>query len=220
MDGEQQNPVEPAEHHEHHEQAQPEPEKPAQKKPWHGSPIKRFKGWYGSHKLWTIPLTIFLLIAVITLVPWTRYKVYGLFVKHDFTVQVLDSETNTPVSGADVSMQLKTVETDGSGKAILRDMKIGPHSMLIHKAYYKDDMRDATVPLIKQKNPLVIKLMATGRQAKVTVTNTITKALLANVTIKAAGATFKTGKDGTATVVVPVGASSPQFVVTPPAAVI
>src|SRR5581483_2198666 len=156
----------------------------------------RLKRWYLTHKKWSIPATILVVFLILGGIPFTRYKLAGLALKNSFSVQVLDSETNTPVSGADVSMALKTVQTDSNGKAVIPNLKVGNHSMLVHKKYYSDDMTSGLVPLLKQKNPRIIKLHATGRQVKIQVQNLVTKTPLPNVEIQVAGINAKTDKDG------------------------
>ena len=172
------------------------------------SKFSRFKHWYGEHKKWTILLTVLLLVVLVILIPWTRYKVFGLFVSQDYSIQVMDSETNTPVSGADVSMDLKTVKTDSNGKAIIKEVSVGPHSLLVHKKYYSDVMTEETVPVIKQKSAKVIKFTATGRQAKITVKNLVSQTPVANVSIKVADVSSTTDANGETTVVLPTGISS------------
>jgi hypothetical protein len=66
---------------------------------------------------------------------------------------------------------------------------------------------DLLVPIMRQKTKPEVHLTATGRQVKITVKNTISKAVLEDVNIKIAGTTAKTDKDGTAIVVVPANST-------------
>ncbi len=90
-----------------------------------GSRWHKFKKWYGAHKKWTIPLTALIAILILAVIPWTRYNLAGLVIKHDISVKVLDSETKTPVSGADVNIGSLSAQTDAQGTAVLHKIKAG-----------------------------------------------------------------------------------------------
>jgi hypothetical protein len=169
------------------------------------SRLQRFKSWYGDRKKWTIPLSVLLLILILAAIPFTRYSLAGLAVKKDFSVKVVDATAGTPVSGATVTYGGASAETDASGKAQLRHVKPGRHSLTFSKKYYKDTQQALTIPLLSQKNVPQVNLTATGRQVKVSVKNLINKKALANVEITAAGATAKTDQTGSATIVLPAG---------------
>jgi len=174
----------------------------------HWRHLHRFKAWYGSHKKWSIPATIIILLAILGAVPFTRYHAAGLVLKKDFTIQVTDSVANTPVSGATVSDGTISTTADGSGKATLRGVKVGPHAFLISKKYYKDVRISAVVPILRQKTTPNILFVATGRQVKIKVINLISGKVLGAVEIQVAGTTAKTASDGTATAVLPADAST------------
>ena len=166
---------------------------------------RRLRHWYGSHKKWSIPLTVLVMLLVIALIPWTRYPVAGLVLKKDFTVQVLDSETNSPVSGASVSVGSVNASTGGDGKATLSGLKVGHHSVTINKKYYQDKQASVLVPVLSQKSTPSISFEATGRQVKILVTNLISHKALGGVDIKVADIEAKTDQDGNAAIVLPVG---------------
>jgi hypothetical protein len=169
---------------------------------------KRFTNWYKENKKKSIPLTLLVLVILLSVIPWTRYKVAGLMLKNNLTVKVTDSTTGTPVSGADLSLGSVKAATDGSGKAVLPNAKVGTHSLLITKKYYKDSSTKVLVPILKQKGSTSVRLVATGRQVKISVKDLINRSALGNVDIKVAGANAKTDKSGTAIVVLPVGTKS------------
>jgi hypothetical protein len=169
----------------------------------HGSRWSRLKDWYTHHKKLTIPLSILLLLLILSGLPFTRYALAGTIYKKDFAVHVIDSTTNTAVSGAMVSAGGISVETDASGNARLH-LKVGPKQLAVNKKYYQAKSAKVTVPIIK-KGSQTISLQATGRQVKLSITNLVDKTPLENVNIKSAGATAKTDKTGQAIIVVPAG---------------
>ncbi len=188
-----------------------EPEvKPAEKpkpvpKPAGGlSRWQRFRGWYMGRKKWSIPLSALALVLLLLAIPTTRYPLAGLVLSKDFTLQVTDSTTNTPVSGATVSSGSVSTLSDGNGKAKLR-LAVGHHSVSITKKYYQDRQAAVLVPILGQKNVPAIAAQATGRQVKVVINNAITKKGLADVDIKVLDITSKTDKDGKALIVLPAG---------------
>ncbi|HET9721592.1 MAG TPA: hypothetical protein VFP32_00995 [Candidatus Saccharimonadales bacterium] len=165
----------------------------------------RFTSWYTGRKRWTIPLTVLLVILILAGVPWTRYHAAGLVLKRDLKIKVVDSTTNTPVSGAMVSIGSNSVETDAAGQATLPQTKVGHHQVVLSKKYYKTNQTDVLTPILKQKTLPVIALSATGRQVKVSVRNLVNKNMLSGVNIKVAGITAKTDVTGSAVIVLPVG---------------
>ncbi|MGA3150511.1 MAG: hypothetical protein ABSD10_02790 [Candidatus Saccharimonadales bacterium] len=187
--------------------SEPKTEKPAAGsshwRHWH-----RFKNWYKSHKKWSIPATIIILLLIIGGVPWTRYQAAGLVLKKSFTIEVSDSTANTPVSGATVSITGVSGTTNGSGKVTLHGVKAGHRSLQITKKYYQSKQVSVLVPILNQKSTPDIPVVATGRQVKIKITNLISGKVLADATIEVADTTSKTGSDGTATIVVPANASS------------
>ncbi len=168
-----------------------------------GNVLQRFKAWYVGHKKKSIPLTVLLVLAVLFGLPWTRYALLGLVIQKDVAVIVTDSQTNVPVSGAQVSLRGLTTTTDGQGEAHLNKVKVGPGRLSITKKYYQDANQAVTVPLGSVRDPFKAKLVATGRQLALKITDKITGAVVAGATITAAGTEAKTDTNGAATLVVP-----------------
>ncbi len=168
---------------------------------------QRFRGWYKGHKKISFPLTFLVLLLLLLAVPFTRYSLAGLVLKKNITVQVLDSTTLAPVSGADVRSGAASGQTDGSGKAILK-LKPGNQIITVSKKYYRDGGAKVLVPVLSAKKTPEIKLQATGRQVKINVKNSITKKPLAEANIKVSDIAAKTDKEGNALVVLPAGSGS------------
>jgi len=169
--------------------------------------LKAFFRGYWARKKWTLPLTILAVILIVLGVPFTRYKVLGLFLKHDAGISVLDSVTGRPVSGATVAVGSQSAETDAAGLATLH-VPVGPHHFSVSKHYYKSGGGDVTVKLFGSQSPARVKLVATGRQVPVKVVDEITGKGLANVEIKVLDITARTDKDGKATVALPTKSST------------
>ncbi len=168
---------------------------------------RRFRNWYGDHKKIAIPLSLLVAVLLVSAIPWTRYKAVGVVVKKDLVVEIVDSTSHSPVSGAVVSGGGDSSTTDGNGKAVLH-LSSGYHSLLVSKKYYKDGNQSILVPILSQKNIPQINLEATGRQVKITAVNLITQKKLGNVDIKIADVSAKTDSGGVAVVVVPAGSTS------------
>ncbi len=167
--------------------------------------LKRLWVRYLAKKKLTIPLTVLAVISILLAVPVTRYLVLGTFLSQDVPVVVLDSKTNKPVSGADVTIRSKTARTDGEGKANLSVVKVGKANLQIKKNYYKEYSQSITVGVKSKKEPLQTKLEATGRQVEITVTDKISGKSLTAVAIKAGDSEAKTDEKGLATIVLPAG---------------
>lgn len=164
--------------------------------------IKRCWHWLLAHKKIAIPATVAVLVIILAAVPFTRFAIAGTLLKQQFSVRVIDKETNKPVSSAEVTVAGKSVLTDGQGKATIK-ARVGKTRLAIEKKYYKNASQGVVVPILKQKQVVAVKLEATGRQVPVTVINKITKKAVAGVSIVAGDAKAKTDKEGKATLVVP-----------------
>lgn len=165
----------------------------------------RLKTWYVNHKKISIPLSATVLCLILAVIPLSRYTLSGLVVKKDLIIIVKDSMTQTPVSAAEVKIGAQKTLTDANGKATLLKLKPGPKVILISKKYYKDQIINTTLPVIKSDIRSNVSLAATGRQVSVSVTDYVDGKVLRDASIAVAGTTSKTDKDGKATVVVPVG---------------
>ncbi len=177
-----------------------EDEKPAKKRPHH-----RLIAWCKANKKISIPVGVLVILLLLFAIPLSRYQIAGLFLKKNYTVKVVDSVTSSPVSGADVSTAGKTAVTDGNGNAKLSGLKVGHHAVSISKKYYQDRKMDVLVPILSEKKVPSIAFEATGRPAKITVTNVINHQALAGVDISVADTEAKTDKSGNAIVVLPTG---------------
>lgn len=177
-----------------------EPKLPSNKA---GSRLDRFKNWYRDRRKWTIPASVLLFILLLFAAPFTRYGLAGMVIKRDMTIEVMDANSHTPVSGAAVSLNLQSAITDGNGRATLHKVKTGKYQVLLSKKYYKDRTINVLSPVFGSPKIQSADLTATGRQVKIVVTNSVNKSVLTDVTIKVAGTTAKTDKKGTALVVLP-----------------
>lgn len=165
------------------------------------SKFKQFLQWFTRHKKISIPAAAVLLFAVLFAVPFTRYSALGPFIKQDFSVVVVDSQTGKPVSSALLSLKGKTVTTDGQGKASIR-VPVGSGKLAVTKTYYKSSPHDVVVP-IKKPAALSIKLEATGRPVPITILNGISGKAVAGATISADKTQAKTDDKGQTVLVVP-----------------
>ncbi|MET1033461.1 MAG: hypothetical protein ABWX94_03100, partial [Candidatus Saccharimonadales bacterium] len=154
------------------------------------------------HKRLAIPGTIVVLVAILAAIPLTRYPLAGLVFKQTFTVRVLDSETNKPVTSADVTVAGRKVQTDSQGQVKI-DVRVGNTTLLVEKKYYEKSQQKTLVPIMPQKKPVEIKVKATGRQVTVTLLNKISQKPIENGTITALDTKANTDKDGKAVLVLP-----------------
>ncbi len=166
------------------------------------SRFKRFKTWYKTHKKLSIPLTILLVLAILLVIPFTRYLLLGPFVKKNVQVTITDSETHIPVSGVDLVLKGKTAKTDGQGKATLQQVSVGKGTLKATKKYFKDYSQNITVT-VKSVKPVSFSMQATGRQVPMKVTNKITGATIAGAVIKISDAEGVTDQNGAVTLVLP-----------------
>lgn len=164
--------------------------------------FKRLLRAYWQRKLWTLPLTLLVILAILGGVPYTRYKLAALVVSQPVTIRVVDSSTKKPVSSVEIRLDNTTYKTDKDGKVAIKAVKVGDHELVASKRYYKDESFSVFVPITEAVSR-EIRLTATGRQVPITVVNKISGKAVEDVTLKSAGSEFKTDKDGKVVVVVP-----------------
>lgn len=186
------------------ETSEPEPEQP-QFRPVvsnHMGKWARFKGWCKRHKIWTTILSLIIIVGVLAAVPWSRYKLGGLFLKQTISIEVMDSQTHKAVTSATVKAKNVTAKTNNKGMADLK-VPIGTTQVTIEKTYYKTATVTTVAPILKPKDRVMVDLKATGRQVPVVVLNSITGKPIENVILMASNAEGKTDKDGKVTLVLP-----------------
>ena len=169
---------------------------------WERFRSARARWWHDPRKKWGSIAGIVLAVAALFAVPLTRYEIIGLFVHAKVTVQITDSKTNTPVSGAAVRLGGAKAETDGEGKAVLHP-HAGSQRLSVSKKYYDGASQRVLVTLSSSKNVFKTKLTARGRQVQFKLTDKISGKPVADATVKAGDVTAKTDKNGVATVVLP-----------------
>lgn len=152
-----------------------------------------------------IPLAILLPVAIALALPLSRYKVLGLFISRDFSVTVLDSTTENPISGAEVSLAGRSIETDSKGKALVKDVKVGQYDLKITKKYFEGYTKNVLVGLDDGNNSQDAALIATGRQVPVVVKDKISGEPVEGAVLSALSTNTETDKNGEAVLVVPAG---------------
>jgi hypothetical protein len=175
---------------------QEQPSQPA--KPQKRRLLARFR----TKKWLAIFLAVLLIVAILGVVPFTRYKILGLFVKEPLTITVFDSTTHAPITGAIVRVNTTTATTNASGQATVT-VPVGDTTASISKQYYKSASSYTLVTLTPSQNTLNLNLVATGRQVPILVMNKINNQPVANATIKVLDTVAQTDKNGKATIVLP-----------------
>lgn len=174
--------------------------------------VKRVLRGYWHHKLWTVPLTVVVLLAILLAIPFTRYHALAFFLKRDVAVTVTDSTTGTPVSGASVTLDGVKKTTNSSGKAMLT-VPVGDGTLVVAKTYYKSGSKAVLVE-ITGSNVVAIRLVATGRQVPIKVVNKITGAPIAAATLTVGSTNAKTDDNGMATIVLPASDATQKGILT------
>jgi hypothetical protein len=148
---------------------------------------------------------IAVILCFLFALPYSRYKLLGVLIKERVQITILDSQTHTPVSNAQVSTAGASVKTDADGKVELR-AGVGERTLIITKQYYRTATTHYFIGF-KANKPVTIKLFATGRLIPITVLNTISGKPLPGAVINMLATTAKTNSKGQATIAVPAGSS-------------
>lgn len=163
--------------------------------------------WENPRKRWGTIAAVLVILVAIFAVPFTRYEILGLFVRAKVTVQAVDSQSGLPVSGAEVQIGGSKAETDAEGRVLLHP-HTGSRQLQVSKKYYKGSTQTVLVTMSAGSNVYKAKLVALGRQVKVKLVDKISGKPVVNAEVSVGGASAKTGKDGTANVVLPSGATT------------
>ncbi len=177
-----------------------------------GSRKHRLLTLFHAKKQWFIPLVIILVLVILGGIPFTRYRILGVFIKEQLSVTVLDSTTQAPVTGATVRINGMKVTTNASGQANIL-VPVGDTAASISKQYYKDTKSNVLVTLSTSQNVLRLNLVATGRQVPVVIINKVNGQPIANAAIKVLDTTAETDKNGKTTIVLPTTAATQQATV-------
>lgn len=168
---------------------------------------RQLSGWFRDRKLTWVICGVIVVLAGLAALPATRYALAGLVIHRDITLQVVDAQTSQPVSGAEVTVQGVIVKTDTNGTVAFHHLKPGKTSVTVAKKYYQTASSAILIGLRTTQVP-PIAFAATGRQVPIRVTNKITGAGLAGVTITAANTEAQTNDQGEAILVVDATATT------------
>ena len=174
---------------------------------------KAKRAWSRKKIILVISGVVAAIIALLFMIPATRYAIVGVLVKRDVTVTLHDSKTNKPVSNVAVQLDGKTATTDAKGLATLRSVAVGSKKLTASKKYYKNLSSDILVPITGANPTFQVDIQATGRQVPVKVVNKISKQPLEGVQVSVDDTSSKTDKNGEAVMVLPADKSEIDAVV-------
>lgn len=122
-----------------------------------------FKNWWKNKKIRYVTLsTIAVVVAVIFLVPFTRYGVLNAMgFNGTVNVTVVDADTRLPLKDATVSIGGVEAKTNNDGYAVVESSKLGNQELVITKPGYGDDIEERHVG-IGTNNFGEVLLVATG----------------------------------------------------------
>ena len=161
------------------------------------------------NKWFIIGLVIVLLLVVFGL-PYSRYKILGLFLKSNYQIELTDSITNHPISGAKVSIDGVSLKSNASGIANFK-LPLGEYKLSVSKQFYNTYSTNILFGLSSSKK-LNLKLNAYGRQFSFKISNSITAQPLAGVQVSYNGITSLSNASGIAYMVLPARATTYNLV--------
>lgn len=177
-----------------HEAAQPTEKKPVKSKGGR---------WSRKKIILVVSGVIVALIAILMIIPATRYGILGTVIKRDVTIKLQDRQTHKPVSNVTVTLGDKSATTDAKGEATLKSVAVGSKKLKATKKYYKDLDSEVLVPITGANPSFDMNVEATGRQVPIKITNKISKQPVEGAQISVDGTSSKTDKNGEAIVVLP-----------------
>ncbi len=161
------------------------------------------------NKWFIIGLVIVLLLVVFGL-PYSRYKILGLFLKSNYQIELTDSITNHPISGAKVSIDGVNIKSNANGVANFR-LPLGEYKLSVSKQFYNTYSNNILFGLSSSKK-LNLRLNAYGRQFSFKILNSISNQPLAGVQVSYNGITSLSNASGIAYMVLPARATTYNLV--------
>ena len=152
-------------------------------------------------KKWFYVGCLITILLVIFIIPFSRYKILGFFIKKDIKIEILDSLNKTPVSGAKIFINGKSYLSNGQGDLSLK-LSVGYYTLSVKKEYYNSYSSNMLVGFNSNQKDL-IKLVANGRRLSLKVLNVITNAPIPTVKITAPKLISFTSNLGEANLVLP-----------------
>jgi hypothetical protein len=161
-------------------------------------------------KIALVFVLVIILAVVILAIPSTRYAILGQFIKKEVVLKIIDSESKKAVT--DVKVELGGFEalSDNEGTIKLNSIPVGNYELKISKSYYESSITMYNIPVLSSPKSDAYNLKATGRQVTLTVHDKINNVPIEDVSVITKDAKATTGKNGEATVVVPVSADTIQ----------
>jgi hypothetical protein len=154
-----------------------------------------------SHPKKTAAIAVVILTALLLAIPPTRYMIAGIFVSRDLAVEVIDSDTNQPVSDARVLLRGQEQYTNADGIALFTSQKPGNASIEVSKNHYSTASTKTVIRIPSQTYAHTVSFQATGRQVPVRVTNKISGQSIAGATIVTSDTRTTTDTEGNAELV-------------------
>ncbi len=141
-------------------------------------------------------LILILLVLVISLTN-IKYSLFGVFVKRDVSVEVVDDKTLQPVSGVSVELAGKKGVTDGEGIVKIDDVKVGKKKVKLSKSGYESKTQDTLVRFSTTKlEP--IRLVGSGYKLSFVVKDRVSGAPIKDAKITLGGVESLTNSKGEA----------------------
>lgn len=166
-----------------------------------GVAVARKGGGFWRNK-WLRSIILLLVLAGLAaalVVPKTRYWALNTAgVRSSSSVVVIDSATQLPLKGVEVSLAGKQVQTDSEGEATFSNLRLGPTRLIVSRVGFKEVNRDVVIGW--GSNPFGnVLLQATGVQFVIKVTDYLSQKPVEGVEATDGQATAKSDKNGKVT---------------------
>lgn len=133
-------------------------------------------------------VVLLVLVGIVIAVPFLRYGFLGVFIKKSVALSVVDSASGRPVSGVKVTMGRNDTVTDQKGVAYFQNMPVGEYFVSYEKKNYNTTKSNILVPILKNYDGEAQRLAANGRTVELKFVDSISGAVVKNVTAATEGA--------------------------------
>ena len=155
---------------------------------------------------WIVILLVIIILGIIAGIPYTRYKLLGLFMKSSYHIELIDNITKHPISGATVDIGGHNIISNANGQVDFK-LPIGQYNIRVTKKYYDSYQSNILFGLSSNKK-LDLYLHAYGRQFSFKFLNSITDQPISGASISYNNIKSTSNNSGIAYLVLPSQATS------------
>ena len=165
-------------------------------------PNKNIIKRYLQEKRILVPIVLIILIPLIFIIFVYRYDIFGLILKQNYSIEVLDSKTLQPLINTKVILRGQTLYTNNYGQVQFKSIKIGKTNIALSSIYYSDSNKN-TIVTFTDHNFHIFTLNSSETEVRFSIINKVTQNPINAALIKVSNTSALTNFNGEAVISLP-----------------